>query len=219
MKTWLKKHNHVWALLYFPIYLLWFCYLEDRPSEECNIISSPLDALIPFNEIFIVPYLLWFAFIAATVSYFFLMDRAGFLRLMAFLAGGMTIFLLVSTAYPNGLALRPTVFPRENIFTDLVRALYSADTSTNVLPSIHVLNSLGAYSAIANSERLIHRWVRYGALVLTVLIILSTMFLKQHSVVDVLAACLLSGLLYGIVYGRETKHGHVTTAAWQTAKQ
>ncbi|HPE16616.1 MAG TPA: phosphatase PAP2 family protein [Oscillospiraceae bacterium] len=219
MKTWLKEHNHIWVLLYFPIYLLWFCWLEDRPAKECNIISSPLDALIPFHEIFIVPYLLWFAFMAATVGYFFFADRAGFLRLMAFLGGGMTIFLLVSTVYPNGLAIRPTVFPRENVFTDLVRMLYAADTPTNVLPSIHVLNSLGAYSAISNSERLGKRWIRYAALVLTVLIILATMFLKQHSVVDVLAAFLLSGLLYGIVYGRETKRGRVTTTAWETAKQ
>jgi hypothetical protein len=56
---------------------------------------------------------------------------------------------LIQTASPT-----PDGLSAENIFTDLVRALYSADTSTNVLPSIHVLNSLGAYSAIANSERL-----------------------------------------------------------------
>lgn len=54
----------------------------------------------------------------------------------------MTIFLIVSYAYPNAQHLRPVEFPRDNIFTDVVRWLYKTDTPTNILPSIHVFNSL-----------------------------------------------------------------------------
>lgn len=34
-------------------------------------------------------------------------------------------------------------------------------------------------------------------------IVCSTMFLKQHSVFDVLTAFLMAGVLYTVVYGRE----------------
>lgn len=66
----------------------------------------------------------------------------------------MTIFLIVCTIFPNGLNLRPVTFPRENIYTDLVRMIYLVDTPTNVLPSIHVYNSIGAMAAIAHSTSL-----------------------------------------------------------------
>ena len=84
---------------------------------------------------------------------------------------------------------------------DMVRQLYAVDTSTNVLPSIHVYNSLGAYIAISHCSKLKqYRWVQILTLLLTISIILSTMFLKQHSVIDVVAGFIMAGVLYLIVY-------------------
>ena len=112
---------------------------------------------------------------------------------------GMTIFLIVSYIYPNVLHLRPSEFPRENVFTDMVRWLYRTDTPTNVLPSIHVFNSLAVHMSLTNCEALRdHKDVRYGSLVLTLLIILSTMFLKQHSVIDVCCGATLA--LFGYLF-------------------
>ena len=89
----------------------------------------------------------------------------------------MTAFLVISYLYPNGQNLRPTVFPRENIFTDLVRGLYLTDTPTNVFPSIHVYNSVAVAVAVEHSEQLKNRPVfRNVCLGLTVLIVFSTMF-------------------------------------------
>mgnify|MGYP000388149172 CR=1 FL=1 len=53
-----------------------------------------------------------------------------------------TIFLIISTIFPNGQDLRPVVFERDNVFVDMVRMLYRADTCTNVFPSLHVFNTL-----------------------------------------------------------------------------
>ena len=113
----------------------------------------------------------------------------------------MTLFLIICTIFPNGLNLRPSTFARDNIFVDLVRFIYRADTSTNVLPSLHVYNSIGCYIAIRNSQKLRqYKWVQNGSLVLTVSIVLSTMFLKQHSVVDVIAAIVMIYFIYQFVY-------------------
>ncbi len=164
-----------------------------------------IDDAIPFVEYFIIPYLLWFAYIAITVMYFFLKNKNEFYRLCAFLFVGMTVFLIISTVYPNGHYLRPTVFERENIFTDLVRLLYRADTPTNLFPSIHVYNSIGVNIAIWHSEEFKKsKSIRYGSAVLMVSIILSTMFLKQHSVFDVITGIVFSVFMYTFVYAKDS---------------
>ena len=165
------------------------------------MIHSVFDDYIPFIEIFIIPYLLWFVYVSGTVLYFFFTDKQGFYRICTLLITGMTLFLIICTIFPNGLNLRPSTFARDNIFVDLVRFIYRADTSTNVLPSLHVYNSIGCYIAIRNSQKLRqYKWVQNGSLVLTVSIVLSTMFLKQHSVVDVIAAIVMIYFIYQFVY-------------------
>lgn len=201
-----KRYSHAWVFLYAFIYMPWFLYLERRTGVDYYIIHSPIDNYIPFVEYFIVPYLLWFLFIAVTVGYFFFTDKWGFYRLCAFLFTGMTLFLLICTFFPNGLNLRPVVFERNNIFVDLVKTLYSTDTPTNVLPSIHVFNSIGVSIAIAHSNALKkHRMVQCSAYLLAMLIIMSTVFLKQHSVTDVIAAIVMACIIYPFVYVTQEK--------------
>ena len=160
-----------------------------------------VDDIIPFCEYFIIPYLMWFFYIAGTVAYFIFTNKKEYLKLSAFLITGMTVFLVVSTIYPNGDTLRPVVFSRDNVFTRMVLHLYHTDTSTNIFPSIHVYNSLGAHFAIASSEQLSRKkWVLYPSLVLCISIILSTMFLKQHSAFDVITAFALATFMYLICY-------------------
>lgn len=201
-----KKYSHAWVLLYILIYMPWFIHLENRQSIHYYVIHSPIDNHIPFIEYFVVPYLLWFVFIAVTMGYFFFTDKWGFYRLAAFLFTGMTVFLIICTIFPNALNLRPTTFARDNVFVDLVKVVYRADTPTNVLPSIHVFNSIGSCIAIAHSDALKkHRVVQYSAYTLAVLIILSTVFLKQHSVTDVIAAVAMACIIYPFVYVTEER--------------
>ena len=66
----LKKYNHTWVIpVYGILYLMAFQYVERR-SVRPHIIHLKLDDYIPFCEYFVIPYFLWFAFIAATVFYF-----------------------------------------------------------------------------------------------------------------------------------------------------
>lgn len=205
----LNRYRHAWVLLYGLIYMPWFSYVEKRsiPADEYYIIHSPLDNYIPFCEYFIIPYLFWFSFVAIGVAYFFFTSRKEFYQIMTFLIIGMTIFLIISTVFPNGLHLRPTVFPRDNVFTDMVKnMIYANDTSTNVFPSIHAFNSLGISIAIFHSEKLKKRHgIQLATHVATLLILMSTVFLKQHSILDVIAAFLMAGLIYPFVYAKQHK--------------
>ena len=74
----LKKYKHTWIIpVYGIFYLTAFQYLEQRDVRP-HIIHMKIDDYIPFCEYFIVPYLLWFAYIAVTVLYFhYLMTASG----------------------------------------------------------------------------------------------------------------------------------------------
>ncbi|MCI9679955.1 MAG: phosphatase PAP2 family protein [Lachnospiraceae bacterium] len=203
MKALWKKYRHALVLLYGLIYMPCFIWLESRANLPYHVIHVRLDDLIPFSEVFIVPYLLWFVYVAAVFVYlFFQFDKKKeFYQYCIFLFTGMTLFLVVSTVYPNGHLLRPASFERHNIFTFAVQMLYRTDTATNIFPSIHVFNSIAAHVAVAKNRKLGGNiWIRGGSFLLMVSIILATMFLKQHSVLDVIAGTLLGVLMEQLVY-------------------
>lgn len=201
LKSFYKKYKHGLLLLYAFIYIPWFMYLEKNVVTHYHVIYMRLDDYIPFNEVFIVPYMLWFVYISAAVIYFFFTDPAEYKRLCALLFTGMTIFLIISTIYPNGHNLRPASFADNNIFTAAVSRLYAADTPTNLFPSIHVFNSIASHIAISNSSRLKERkWIKAGSFILMSLIVLSTVFLKQHSIFDLITAVALISVLSPLIY-------------------
>lgn len=201
-KKFYERYRHAIPLIvYGVIYLTWFCHLEKTVTKQYTVIHMALDDVIPFCEVFVIPYFLWFAYIAAVVLYFFFKDKDDYYRTCVFLFTGMTVFLIISTLFPNGHHLRPYVMPRDNIFTRLVQFLYSTDTPTNLWPSIHVYNSLGAHFAIVKSKHFENKkGIRIASFVLAVSIILATMFIKQHSLFDVLTAFGLSAIMYLVVY-------------------
>lgn len=203
MKKYYERYKHAIPLIiYAVIYLNWFSYLEKTVKRPENLIHMKLDDSIPFCEIFVLPYFLWFAYVSAFVIYFFFKNKQDYYRNCTFLFTGMTIFLIISTLWPNGHHLRPSTMPRDNIFTALVTFLYRTDTPTNLWPSIHVYNSLGAHFAVIKNPRLCKNpIVHAGSLILCVSIILSTMFIKQHSVFDVLTAFIMAAVMYIVVYG------------------
>lgn len=217
----IKKYKHTWIIPVFGLfYMMCFTYLEQRDNVRFHIIHMKIDDAIPFCEYFIVPYFLWFAFIAATVFYFAFVNqnKADYYRLITTLGIGMTLFLVISYIYPNAQDLRPVVFARDNIFVDMVKHLYRIDTPTNILPSIHVFNSVAACVAILKCDALKkHLAVKSGTLVLTILIVMATVFLKQHTLLDVISAFALYILCYQVIYKTRTAP-HKAKAAEAAAK-
>ena len=196
MVTWSSRHPVRFMLCYGWFYLCFFFLLENNVTVPDLVLHCRLDDMIPFCKYAIVPYYLWFAWIFLTLVYFLLRaPKKEFWRLCLPLFLGMTLSLLFCAVVPNGIYLRPRYVPGHDIFARLVRGLYRTDTATNVFPSIHVFNSVTldmAYqrsSCFAGRNR---RWVRRGAHVLDVSIILSTLLLKQHSVLDATAGLILA---------------------------
>ena len=220
LKHVISKYKHGLILSYFFIYLIWFTYLEKSITLEFTPVYSRLDNYIPFMEIFAIPYFLWFAYIFVTVLFFFLTSKQDFYKCCAFLFIGMTICLIIYTIWPNGHELRVDIdtLGRSNVFTRMIGRLYSFDTATNVFPSIHVYNSIGAMIAIRKSEKLRPvKWIQIPALILTVSICMSTVFLKQHSILDVFGGIILSLIMYALIY-IPTRNKEVDKAGQELSK-
>lgn len=202
MRKYYERYKHAIPLmLYAIIYCTWFAYLERKVTHPSTIIHMKLDDMIPFCEVFVVPYFLWFAYVAAVVVYCFLKNKQDYYKTCVFLFTGMTVFLVISTLWPNGHHLRPYVMPRDNIFTNLINYLYSMDTPTNLWPSIHVYNSIGAHLAVTHNQKLAgNKKIRTGSFMVCISIILSTVFIKQHSMFDVLTAFIMAAVMYLVVY-------------------
>lgn len=199
--SWLKK-KEIWVLFYVPVYLLWFFALEQVTPEHPFIVTNPLDRYIPFCEYFIVPYLLWFPYLIGGLFYFYRKEKeCGFFKLAGTLIVGLTACLIIYTIFPNAQNLRVAEYPHRNIFTTLVRMLQQFDTPTNVCPSIHVFSTVAVQIAVMSSERLKKERVLRGLLcILALLICLSTVFLKQHSVTDMFCAFVVNAVLYFVFY-------------------
>lgn len=202
MKKLIEKYKHIWVLSYFFIYLIWFFLLEQKVTKYTPI-HIRLDDYIIFNEWFVIPYILWFGYVFLTVAYLFFTSKEEFYQSCAYLFIGMTICLIIYTIWPNGQNLRPNLdtLGRDNLLIDLVRWFYGTDTSTNVCPSIHTFNSIACHIAIRRNKPLREmKWVVPSSFILMVLVCLSTVYLKQHSIVDVFAAIILSIFMYFVVY-------------------
>ncbi len=206
MKRFLTKYRHGFVIIAYGLfYVIMFSYLEHRPIHSYHIVHTVFDDWIPFCEVFIIPYLLWFPYMFVAIAYFifFNKNKQEYYQLIFNLMMGMTVFLIVSYVYPNAQHLRPAEFPRDNIFTDMVKWIYRTDTPTNILPSIHVFNSLAIHMSLTNCESLQkHRGIKATSLILIVLIILSTMLLKQHSVIDVCMGSTLALFGFLVFYPR-----------------
>ena len=96
-------------------------------------------------------------------------------------------------AYPT-LAPRPPVVPGDGFFAWGLRFVYDTDPPYNCFPSLHV-----AYSFLAalTSHR-VHRGLGIAALSWATLVGISTLYTKQHYVVDVVAGIIIAVAAWAI---------------------
>lgn len=207
LKNWYEKYPYAAALLYMLFYLSVFNWLESNVVPK-YIIHCKLDEMIPFCEVFIIPYVFWFLYIPA--SFIWLKHRSlqEYSKLCITMFSGLTICLVIYYVFPTGLNLRLAASPHETGFLyNMVGMLRAIDTPTNVCPSIHVMNTVMVFQAVCSQKDLKFRKVTIGIhFVIMVLICASTVMLDQHSVIDVVCGAMMSFVLHGLVYQVEWKN-------------
>ena len=191
--------RHHWYLLIWIVYFVLFYIAEHVVTDHYWVSYLPLDDKIPFCRYFIIPYCMWHPLLFAMTLYLMWYDVPAFKRFMVYIGlgfGGSILFCLI---FPNGQDLRPTEFAQHDFFIWLVQRIYTADTNTNVLPSMHVVGICAVIAAWYHTE-VQHKWVRPAILILGLLINVSTVLVKQHSFLDIIAGVVLSAVVYVISY-------------------
>ena len=186
--------------LWIPGYLICFALLEAVPLRRYWATQLPVDQYIPYCSWFFVPYSMWYFLMILVGIRVFYTDRAAFRRYMRFMSVTTWISVVFWIVCPNGQDLRPAT--PGGLFGPAIAALYSVDTSTNVFPSLHVVGSIGAalaaWDALWNRDRL----YCLSVYALAFMICLSTVMIKQHSLLDVVGGAALSWVIAKRIYGR-----------------
>ena len=189
------------ALLWsWPIYFsLYFLTERFIPGSRCYTSYCALDNSIPFCEVFVIPYLLWYPLIAISLGYFLFYDAENFKRLQTYIMIVQFIATLIYILLPTKQELRPEFFQRDNTLTKLVAYIYRMDTNTGVCPSLHCTISLGIASVWLKKEDA-SKALKAAICILCTAICLSTLFIKQHSILDFLASIPLFLLGERLIY-------------------
>ena len=166
------------------------------------MIHCRLDDLIPFNEFFLIFYVSWYFLIIGSLLYFMLYDIDSFRKLSIFIMITQAVAMAVYILYPSRQDLRPLLFERNNILTQLMALIYAFDTNTGVFPSLHVAYSLGIASVWWKKKDTAVLW-RIFVVLLAVVISIATTFVKQHSALDVLGAVPVALLAEYLIYRRK----------------
>lgn len=200
IKHFFRTHPHAWWGAFLPVYLIMFFTIEHFITDNYWSTQMAIDNYIPFCEYFAVFYVTWSPILAAVGIYLIIKDGEGFRRYMWMLMVTFTLSTIICILVPNGQDLRPAVLAHDNIFTKAVLYTYSIDTNTNVLPSVHVLGVMAAVFAIWKTPGLKKWGWRVGSILWGLLVTASTLLIKQHALIDIVAALLVGLLGYVVVY-------------------
>lgn len=194
-----RFYHLLYLLGWVGYFILYFITENLIPRENCYPVHCALDDVIPFCEYFVIPYVGWYVLIVVSLLYFMLYNPDNFKNLMKFIIVTQIVAMAIYIIFPNRQDLRPEVFVRDNIFTDLLGLIYSFDTSTNVCPSLHVAYSVGIASTWLK-EKGASGITKILVTVFCFFVCISVAFVKQHSVVDIFAAIPVCLLAEGITF-------------------
>ena len=190
--NWVMGHKYAFILLFWPIQTVVYELMRIAFMHvPVVMIHSPLDDKIPFCEWFAIPYYVWYFYIASVLFYTIYHGKREFLR-AAFLVIGCTLIpMIFFVIMPNGIeySMRPDfeALGRDNFCIDLVKGIYAGDSPPrNVMPSIHCSVALAIAMGYTRAESLKGKWLfKLCTWVLSGFICASTVFIKQHSILDV----------------------------------
>ena len=205
------QYRHLLYLLGWVGYFILYFLTENLiPYEKCYPVHCWLDDVIPFCEYFVIPYVGWYLLIVGSLIYFALYNTDNFKNMNKYIIITQIVAMIIYIVFPSRQDLRPEVFMRDNIFTDIVGLLYTFDTSTGVCPSLHVAYSVGIASTWLR-EKSASKLCKTLIVTFCFFVCISVAFVKQHSVVDIFAAIPVCMLAEYITFIRPkmigTQHG------------
>ena len=194
---------YVWISLVIVIFCqfstYYFTQLLNVNRTFYDLTIHAFDDLIPFVSFFVVFYILAYPFWLATPLILYKLPKKDYLNWVISAIILYVIFFIIYIIIPTTIT-RPVV-ENDNVFNYLVNIIYTLDSPerpTNLFPSLHCELSLLCYLGVA-FNKLYPKWYRVFSFVFMILICLSTQFIKQHYIVDLVSAVILTLIVYYFV--------------------
>lgn len=172
-----------------------FYKILNNGDGNVNSLVTNVDQTIPFLKVFIVPYITWYGYIAVGLVYLCMKKRKTYYTSLISLNIGLIICYIIYATFQTTVP-RP-VITGSDIFSNLVNMIYKHDNPYNCFPSMHVTTTYILMKGINNTENNII--TRFIFNIIGILIIVSTQFVKQHVVLDLIFALLLCEVIFRFV--------------------
>ncbi|MBS4174426.1 phosphatase PAP2 family protein [Bacillus sp. FJAT-49736] len=187
--------SHLMALCWLlSIPLLGTLYvLINRQKGKAYSLVTDFDRHIPFIKIFILPYVSWFVFILAAMVYLCVKNRQVYYRTLIYFNIGLLVCYGVYSIFQTSVP-RPTLTGHD-LLTNMVRSVYKLDEPYNCFPSTHVLTSYLILRGFQSAKN-IPRKLRMGVSFMSLLIMVSILFVKQHVVFDLIGGVAVVEVIY-----------------------
>lgn len=185
----LDKKPLIW-LISIPLLGLVYQFLNNT-AHGVRSLETPIDEKIPFIEYFIIPYVVWYGYIVISFYLLFIKSRRNFFEAIAGYNLGLIVCYLFYIFFQTTVS-RPEL-TGDSIFIALTKLIYSMDKPYNAFPSIHVYTTYLFMVLLWKLD--LKRWQNISMQVTGISIILSTVFVKQHVILDVIASIFLVHLI------------------------
>ena len=185
------------AILQFSTYYLTQVINRDRFLYDFT--NHFIDDKVPFISSFVIFYIISYPFWIISPLIISKSSKRDYLNWVITAVILYVITFITYIIVPTTI-IRPVV-ENNNIFDRLVNMIYSSDSPdrpTNLFPSMHCWLSILCYLGVSKQKN-INRNYRISSLVLAILICLSTQFIKQHYIVDLISGVGLPIIVFYIV--------------------
>lgn len=156
-------------------------------------LALPVDSTYPFLPWMIIFYVGCFAFWFLMFYLISCLPREQADRFFCADLLGKTVCFLVFLLFPTAI-IRPEV-SGTTFWNHTVRMLYAFDAPDNIFPSVHCMVGWLCWVGVRGNREISLPW-RVSAMIMAVLVCLSTLTLRQHVLVDVIAGVLLSEICW-----------------------
>ncbi|GAA0718762.1 phosphatase PAP2 family protein [Clostridium malenominatum] len=181
---------HMLSLISIPIVNVFYTLLNNSNRGVYTIITE-FDRNIPFLKEFIIPYIIWYPFIIFTLFYLCMKNLKTYYRTLFSIILGLLLCYVTYYVFQTTVP-RPVLYG-DDTFTKLTKVIYYFDKPFNCFPSIHVLTSYLMIKGINFEDNLL---IKVFVYTVSSLIIISTLFVKQHVVLDLVSAILLGEVVF-----------------------
>lgn len=205
MKAFFQRWGHLLAILCVPLQGSIYMFLGSQAGDNVFYNYAWIDTQIPFIKEFILPYVSWMPILYLSFLYLGLTNKSLYWRTLIMYNVGVMAANVCFVVFPSYVP-RPEV-GGSDISSMLVQFIYANDAPVNCFPSVHCLTSYLLF-IILNRHLNAKPSVRIIGSVWLWLIIASTVFVKQHSLLDVVGGIMFAEAAYWAVHVFAKRLGH-----------